>query len=70
MLVIGGGDGGAIREAVKHPEVEEVHICEIDGVKELRHLKLMFNTFCLCRLSLMLLNDFSLKWLLAITPLK
>ena len=32
VLVIGGGDGGAIREALKHPEVEEVHICEIDEV--------------------------------------
>ena len=35
MLVIGGGDGGAIREALKHPEVEEVHICEIDEVKNI-----------------------------------
>ena len=35
VLVIGGGDGGAIREALKHPEVEEVYVCEIDGVIEL-----------------------------------
>ncbi|XP_062505596.1 spermidine synthase-like isoform X2 [Corticium candelabrum] len=30
VLVIGGGDGGVIREVVKHPEVEEVIQCEID----------------------------------------
>jgi len=30
VLVIGGGDGGSIREIVKHKEVEEVHLCEID----------------------------------------
>jgi len=30
VLVIGGGDGGVIREIVKHESVEEVTICEID----------------------------------------
>ncbi len=30
VLIIGGGDGGSLREAVKHPEVEEVVMCEID----------------------------------------
>jgi spermidine synthase len=30
VLVIGGGDGGAVREVLKHPEVEIVHLCEID----------------------------------------
>jgi spermidine synthase len=30
VLIIGGGDGGSIREALKHPTVEEVHLCEID----------------------------------------
>ena len=45
MLVIGGGDGGAIREAVKHPEVEEVHICEIDEVNELKHLLIFYLQF-------------------------
>ncbi|KCV70362.1 spermidine synthase [Fonticula alba] len=32
VLVIGGGDGGVLREIVKHPEVEQVTICEIDDV--------------------------------------
>lgn len=31
VLVIGGGDGGTIREIVKHPSVEEAHLVEIDG---------------------------------------
>jgi spermidine synthase len=30
VLIIGGGDGGALREVLKHPEVEQVHVCEID----------------------------------------
>lgn len=31
VLVIGGGDGGTIREIVKHPKVESATLCEIDG---------------------------------------
>lgn len=36
VLVVGGGDGGAIREVLKHPSVEKAVLCEIDGgvVKE------------------------------------
>lgn len=30
VLVIGGGDGGTVRETLKHPTVEEVHLVEID----------------------------------------
>ncbi len=30
VLVIGGGDGGVLREVCKHPGVEEVVICELD----------------------------------------
>jgi spermidine synthase len=30
VLVIGGGDGGAVREILKHASVEEVVLCEID----------------------------------------
>lgn len=30
-LVIGGGDGGAVREIVKHDSIEKVVHCEIDG---------------------------------------
>jgi spermidine synthase len=35
-LIIGGGDGGVLREALRHPEVEQVTLCEIDrGVIDL-----------------------------------
>ena len=30
VLIIGGGDGGAAEEALKHPSVEQVTLCEID----------------------------------------
>jgi spermidine synthase len=32
VLVVGGGDGGAIREILKHPSVEKAVLCEIDEV--------------------------------------
>jgi spermidine synthase len=31
VLVIGGGDGGTLREVLRYPEVEHVTLCEIDG---------------------------------------
>lgn len=35
-LIVGGGDGGVLREALRHPELEQVTLCEIDrGVIEL-----------------------------------
>ncbi len=30
VLIIGGGDGGTLREVLKHPEVELAELCEID----------------------------------------
>ncbi|KAJ2850649.1 putrescine aminopropyltransferase [Coemansia erecta] len=30
VLVIGGGDGGVLREAIKHPQVKEAVLCDID----------------------------------------
>ena len=30
VLVVGGGDGGSVREILKHPSVEKVILCEID----------------------------------------
>ena len=32
VLVIGGGDGGTVREVVRHSCVEKVVLCEIDGL--------------------------------------
>jgi spermidine synthase len=35
-LIVGGGDGGVLRETLKHPELESVTLCEIDrGVIDL-----------------------------------
>ena len=30
VLVIGGGDGGTVREILKHSDIQEIHVCEID----------------------------------------
>jgi spermidine synthase len=32
VLVIGGGDGGTVREVLKHKSVKKVVLCEIDGM--------------------------------------
>jgi spermidine synthase len=32
VLVIGGGDGGTVREVLRYREVEQVTLCEIDGL--------------------------------------
>ncbi|KAK1275417.1 Spermidine synthase [Acorus gramineus] len=32
VLVIGGGDGGVLREVSRHASVEQIDICEIDGM--------------------------------------
>lgn len=32
VLVVGGGDGGTVREALKHPAVAHVDLVEIDGM--------------------------------------
>ena len=32
VLVIGGGDGGVLREVIKHESVEEAILCDIDEV--------------------------------------
>ena len=31
VLVVGGGDGGVLREVARHQSVQEIHIAEIDG---------------------------------------
>jgi spermidine synthase len=32
VLVVGGGDGGTVREVLRHAGVEQVDLCEIDGM--------------------------------------
>ena len=34
VLVVGGGTGGVAREVAKHSCVEEIHLCEIDEVRD------------------------------------
>lgn len=31
VLVVGGGDGGTLREVLEHKNVQTAHLCEIDG---------------------------------------
>jgi len=48
VLVIGGGDGGTVREIIKHDSVNEVDVCEIDEkVIEIskRHFPYLANSF-------------------------
>jgi spermidine synthase len=42
VLVIGGGDGGVLREVVKHDTVEEAILCDIDQVFRLRFETLIY----------------------------
>ena len=47
VLVIGGGDGGVVREVLKHETVEEVVLCDIDEVSFASHREcLMYLTSC------------------------
>lgn len=32
VVVIGGGDGGTVRELLKHPGIEKITLCEIDAL--------------------------------------
>ena len=43
VLVIGGGDGGVLREVVKHSCVKEAILCDIDEVKSTLEMNLMKN---------------------------
>lgn len=47
VLVIGGGDGGVLREVLRHPTVEAAHLAEIDGrvVEVARELLPAINNF-------------------------
>ncbi|MDT8420450.1 MAG: polyamine aminopropyltransferase [Desulfuromonadales bacterium] len=46
VLVIGGGDGGSIREIMKHPEVEQAVLCEIDGLVIDKSIELLPSMAC------------------------
>ncbi|MFA5700160.1 MAG: polyamine aminopropyltransferase [Desulfuromonas sp.] len=46
VLVIGGGDGGSIREIVKHPQVKEAVLCEIDALVIEKSIELLPQVAC------------------------
>ena len=46
VLVIGGGDGGSIREIMKHPGVELAVLCEIDGLVIDKSIELLPTMAC------------------------
>jgi len=46
VLVIGGGDGGSIREIMKHPGVEQAVLCEIDGLVVAKSIELLPSMAC------------------------
>jgi len=46
VLVIGGGDGGTIREIMKHPGVEQAVLCEIDGLVIDKSVELLPSMAC------------------------
>src|SRR5437762_11958825 len=43
VLVIGGGDGGVLREVVKHSCVKEATLCDIDEVNSLHFVRELSN---------------------------
>lgn len=46
MLIIGGGDGGVLREVVKHPQVEQAVLCEIDQVRKMIFQYSLMGSMC------------------------
>lgn len=47
VLVIGGGDGGVLREVVKHEGIEEAVLCDIDEVNNsFRHIHSSSSAVC------------------------
>lgn len=46
VLVVGGGDGGSIREIMKHPAVEQAVLCEIDGLVIEKSIELLPTMAC------------------------
>lgn len=44
VLVIGGGDGGVVREVLKHDTVKEVVLCDIDEVHLVSYPQVLIDT--------------------------
>ena len=47
VLVVGGGDGGVLREVARHRGIEQIHIAEIDACAPSRLARA--RTWCSCR---------------------
>lgn len=47
VLIIGGGDGGVLREVAKHPGVETIHMCEIDRQVRLPAINISRSDSCI-----------------------
>jgi spermidine synthase len=56
VLVIGGGDGGVVREVLKHDTVEQIVLCDIDEVRYTFQPMAGFAFNCHLRLSFAFLN--------------
>ena len=49
--MVGGGDGGVLREVGKHPMVEEIHLCDLDEVTvHLLGIVMSYLIFEMCKL--------------------
>lgn len=49
VLVIGGGDGGVVRELIKYDEIEKIDVCEIDPLLVEVCFKYLTKTACSLR---------------------
>ena len=66
VLVIGGGDGGVVRELCRYPEIEHIDLVEIDPqVVEVCKRYLSFTTCCLEDLRLSIHYEDGLKYVRA-----
>jgi len=69
VLVVGGGDGGVLREVVKHESVEEAILCDIDEVSLLPILMHFTSDTQHCRLLFASQKSISQPWPLASSTL-
>ena len=65
VLVIGGGDGGVVREVLKHDTVENVVLCDIDEVRHPLFISPVFGTDIYLRLLFELAKSISHTCLLS-----
>ena len=72
VLVIGGGDGGVVREVLKHDTVEEVVLCDIDEVRSIllfQAVIILFSVLSPSSYDVEMINDLSPDFAEFIMPL-